>query len=236
MVYFKMFKELTQRFSDMKKPEQYGNWIYNSLTNFYDNSKPWDELTALVSLTSAETPSDAFSRVYSDCVLPCSRENFNQGIGVVLNKYSKISDDNIFKPIKDLVFLVGRTNAVEAFDGLLDVNSAEFITKNYDEIFGDTFANIGGMKPKKSVYDFTRKLVNTPFFHNGYIFSAIDILIDDRSENPIKLIDKFGERIQEHYNSVKDNEGEKSAYWEAVDFYFSRHLEIVERIKVFSRD
>ncbi|MFH1510518.1 MAG: hypothetical protein ABIF10_02410 [Candidatus Woesearchaeota archaeon] len=231
--------ELTEGLSDIKLPEQYAAWLWDVLAELYPKFGEVDRDSRLYrfikgrTATGIDSPLDALNLVYKRCIPAPSQNGFRHAIGTALKRCAESTDRKVFRPTSDLVYLLGATKAVEALEGLLEVNSTEFIAINHDSLLFDTIANVKSLPSNDTVYSFTSNLVQVPFFDDGYLFDALGIMLDCKPDAGI--VDKYGERIRGLYSLIKGDKEEEAAYWNAIDLNFSMQSTVIEMIRSYSK-
>ena len=219
--------ELTNGLSEMQSPGQYAGWLWDTLTDFYPNSNEVNRNSRLykfIEEKELESPVEALNIIYEDHLSSAAKTDFRHAIGISLHKCTETTDKRAFNILSDLVYLAARTGAVEAFDSLLEVNSDEFIANNHDRILFETMG-----------VEFTRNLVDGPFFDDGYLFEAIETMVGCKPDSYGEIVNGYGERIQRFYGAVHGDKDEESAYWDGVNDIFVRHPEVKEMIHSFSK-
>ena len=224
----------------LKKPEEFADWLWNSLAELYMSNgiaegniaNRESSLYLFTSGDGLESTLEAIVKIYNENVPKESQGSFRQSIGIALHKCTETQDPRVFEIVNDLTHLISRTKATEALDSVLETASNKYIAEN-SEIFYNIFGFLPLLTPDEKVFDFTHSLVNSPFFDNRYIFGAIETMIDCKPNDALKIIDEFGDRIKRLYGKVKGLE-EESTYWEAVNRHLANYPAVKKRILFFS--
>ncbi|MFA6089316.1 MAG: hypothetical protein WC755_05605 [Candidatus Woesearchaeota archaeon] len=237
--------ELIKRLQGLEKPKQFADWLWKSLEEFYLLKDTTEESIInqksplylfITKHNNLESTVVGIAKIYDENIPKKSQTSFRQSIGITLHKSTKIKDNKIFNVIDDLIYLTIQTKAVEALDGLLEVNSNKYIASQ-NIILYDTLACVQSLVPNNKVFEFTRKLVEVPSFEDGYIFVAIAIMLECKPDNYKEIINNYKQRIQKLYASCAKSEGnkEKEAYFEVVDSSFAKHPDAKNMILSLSK-
>lgn len=224
--------------SKLQTEEQFAEWLWKSLGDFYrapSGDKKRSELYSFMIINDTESPAEALATVYRRYV--CEKATYRRAIGRALRRCAQEADAEVFQIADDLIYLLGYTGAVEALDGLLEAMFSESIAGEYPELLYACMANIQAIEPCDGLFDFVAKLVKSPYFDDGYIFSAIKIMVDCRPESSIEIVESLGKRISNLYNKVKRfGVGEESVYRETVAELFASNGEIMKKILFYSTE
>lgn len=235
-------EELINNLLECKKPEQFADWLWDSLNDLYlgtDNvhkvnrdSKLWQ----FIIRKGSESPVCALRNLYSN-IPESNQESFRQSIGIAFSKCTEVKDKKVYEIIEDLTYLMGATDAIEALDGLLEVATNENFSEKRNNIINTTLACVLPLPPDDRVYDFTHSLVNSPSFKDGYIFTAIKSMVRCKPDDSLKIVDELGDRIQKLYSKVYGDKEEEQTYWEAVSLTFGKRdlPKVIERIHHYSK-
>jgi len=215
----------SKRLSELETPEEFAKWLWEGLADYYQvtpESNKYSELKSLIS--GREYAVEALINIY-DLNVPKNRQaSFRQSIGIALHKCVEIQNPKVFEVVNDLTYLIAGAKATESLDGLLEnleTTSNEHIAQNRERLLYSTMGVLLALPSDNRVYDFTHKLVNSPSFNKGHIFSVIEIMVRCKPGEYQAIVDEFKDRIQTIYCQVKGIEKEEKAYWEAVNLTIS---------------
>ncbi len=230
--------EFIEELTGLKNKEQFAEWLWKSLGDLHrqrpsNGKKNQRELYHFMITNGMESPVEVLAVSYRRYVREREKELYRKAIGLALRKCAQEANTEQVNQIAgDLIYLLGYIGAVEALDGLLELLAGE-----HPELLYACMANIQAIKPCDELFHFMAELVQGPYFDDGYIFSAIKIMVDCRLESSMEIVDGLGRRISKLYKKVKERgTDEESVYWETVTELFASNGEIMKKILFYSTE
>ena len=218
---------LTGEQSTLEKPEEFAHYLWEGLCELHlGTEKPFLETSELYKLfitSGPEYPLDVMTRIYEERISKEHQQAFRKSIGLALQKCAETRDPKVFGIVDELTYLIGTTKATDALDDLLHTLSNEYLAQNRPRILFATFSFLPLLVPDDIVFGFTHSVATSPQFDNGYLFAALETMMNCKADRCTEIISEFAGQIKGLYNSVKGNGKEEEAYWKEISKLSSKH-------------
>lgn len=189
-------RRITQEVAQFHEKEKVSNWLWHTLQLYYapqtrseterdDFREFWDVHDNSVS---------AIGHIYYGLQTEEQKLLFRQGIGNTLTQLAEDKDASTLAMLRDLIYLIARTKAVESVNALVPTVNG-LVGKTHPDILSDAMATLQYLSPSPEVQTTTKQLVDNPNFDNGYILTVIEILAQCEPSDILNLLTRFQPRI-----------------------------------------
>lgn len=143
---------------------------------------------------------------------------FRQAIGDILQEHGNNKDAPL-TALRDLIYLISIIKAVESLGSLLPTVGNGFLGKRHPDILYDVLANLQMFAPSPQIYELMLNLMNSENFDDGYLFTAIKILVSCEPSHASDLVDTLSPRLSKLKQGVinLNDEKEWSAFCEVAN-------------------
>ncbi len=224
--------EIRKMFSDLDR-EQYADWLWRSLLQFYASPSSDKDAFAPVSslVRQQETLSEGLAQVYELYVPEHQKLLFRQALGDVLRNHSN-SVDVPSVAFQDLIYLIARIGATESLGALVPTVGSGLLGKVDPTILYDSFSILKYLAPSSSAFDTVLALVDSANFDDGYLFDAMTVLIECEPSRTSEIVLRLEPRITRLRSNIwaLGSQEEMDAFREAADDWCAHALQLGPRI------
>lgn len=220
--------EIKKMFSEFDR-EAYADWLWRGLLQFYvslsADSAAFDPVSSLI--RQQETISEGLAQIYEEYIPANKKLMFRQAIGDVLRDHSNNEDVPVVA-FQDLIYLIARIKATESLGALVPTVGSGLLGKRHPEILYESFSVLKYLAPSSSAFGTAFALVDSANFDDGYLFEAMNVLIECEPSHTSEIVLKLEPRITKLRKIILglDDRDEWGAFCEAADEWSEHALKL----------
>lgn len=209
-------KIVAETLTRLDSREAFAKWLWTALSSLYSKGDN-QHLLIIIEEKDFDSVTGALAYLYERYVLGTKQLMFRQAIGDVLREHGNDKDAPL-DALRDLIYLISMIEAAESLDSLLPTVGNGFLGKRHPDILYDIFANLLTFAPSPQIYELILNLMNSENFDDGYLFTAIKILVSCEPSHASDIVDTLSPRLSKLKQGVVNLNDEKewSAFCEAA--------------------